>query len=228
MTDLNLAFWGIKMRAPWTAVHVPVWNVARQHTFILWLTRLLGPDLVSVLTAMGPAMAMPDTQGKANAAQVALMEQRGQLRATLQAALEANEGAVMSNLLTGVTASQAPVALPQAPAGLPPLPGFTPNPQDMGVTPVPAMQIALWEKGPMVSAPFNEMVASVFDLYGLLLAIVLENLFPLDDGAMRLRDSAKGWAPIVHVETYTGKTLAMLRKAAAPPTTETPGQSGTF
>lgn len=164
MAPLDLAFWGIKPAAPWALAQYPIWSFEQADSLVIKLTGILGPDLVSTMVALAPSLVASDQDGATRmaAAQVVLLQRADSVRDAITAAL-ASPGSLRVEILSGLQLAQTPSH------GVPP--AFMP----------------VLEGGKMIPGMFRDRLS----VYTAAMALALENLCPLDDGAYPLRASLK-------------------------------------
>lgn len=160
---LDIGFWGVHTGALWTLAEYPLWPFERSEALILKLAGILGPDLVSTLVALAPSLVSSGTDGSTRmaTAQVVLLQRADSVRDAIISAL-ASPNSLRAELLNGVALAQTPTH------GVPPV--FMP----------------VMDSGKIVPGMFK----APMDVYKCALAVMLENLAPLEHGGLVSRGSA--------------------------------------
>lgn len=176
---LDVRYWGIKLRHPWTHLRRKVWDFEYAHAMIMHGTRILGPDLMSTLAALGPAIAMADGGDKLAMAQVVLMDRANSLRDALTRALT-DDRPFLYMVLSSLSAEQGGAAEP---------------------LPFPILDSGNGNKVNM------QIFGSPAAVYMSAFACLVESLAPLDVGGLTQRASLKSSskhknALAAHLKTY--------------------------
>lgn len=218
---LDTEFWGIQLRGIFTGgkIQFEPWDIDQAHHFNLFAAKVLGGEVVSTLISLLPSLRAKGAK-RAELQQVSLLERADHIR---EAMINALHSQALFKLLQGVDIAQSGGAVPLAD----PSPDLSASFGGMPVTEAtaPAMDIwlPLWGVTGGVAVPrkdalWNKSLASVWDLYKLVGAVIAENLFPLDHGQRALRDSLhksqKGLRWVAHTTLYVGDPREIMEMLA--------------
>ena len=179
--DLDLAFWGVRLVSPYKVLSCPAWDFERTHAVICGIVKLSGVEVAEMLlgTVVPAALRDRENDEQIKGAPEALRPEirlnlTGSKWADIRVALESRMPHVREALAGVVAALADPRLLATAL-------GDMRIGQGAGALPTPILS----SDGRLRRGIF----ARPQDVYAALLAATMENLFPLDDGARKLRAS---------------------------------------
>jgi hypothetical protein len=178
---LDPTFWRFKVRSPYRRVVYVEWDMWHSHHMVGDLTEVLGPDFLATIIAGLPAL-MSKAIPVSHALTGVLVERAPHIA---QAFRVASSKGLLGRSMHGVYATQGE---PGAEIFVP-LEYLLTDPKA-----VPTGQ----------TPPTGVFKGGPFDLYNVAIGVLLENLFPLEDGEHALRQTApQAQSPSPHQDTET-------------------------
>lgn len=207
---IDVRFWGIRLRDPYTDLAVKPWDWDKTHAVICEIVRLCGTEIAeTLLGTIVPAVLRDKENSEIEAAAPAHLAHEVRLQASgsrwadVRIALEGELPRIREALARVVGTVTAPSILPLAFADV----TVSQGPTALGVP---------------VMSPQGRLFRGAFlrpqDIYTAALAVGVENLLPLDAGARKLRalpPTASGSLPLIrHWHAY--RTLSDTAPSASP------------